>query len=131
MNRLTTRLFRFDEYPGPRHKLKLAVRDHRFARVQPFGYYSLPIQHLTRDDRSGLDTAVGFHHENELSGLPRLDCLRENNHGIGDTGQGKRHIDELARPETSVLVGECSLDLYRACGGIDDIIQETQGSLLV
>ncbi len=112
----------------PRHQPQLAVGDHGLAAVEPLGDHG-PLAHRAAHlDVARRDGAVGLDHEDVGALLAGLHRRRRRHHRVLLQPQVEGDVDELARPQGAVLVGEGGLELDGAGRRVDGVVDEGQGA---
>jgi hypothetical protein len=95
---------------GARGETHLAEGHHPLAGGQTFCDHGLRPDRAIHRDCARLHGVVGLDHEHQRAVLAGLHCLRRHDDRVRLDAQRDRDVDELARPEALLCVGEAGLD---------------------
>ena len=107
-----------------------AGRDHALARLQAGGDHGLHVVLLGERHAPHRDGVVVLDHVDERAVRPALDGGGRHHHHLAQRIDQHPHIDELAGPELEIGVGKLGLELHRA-GGLVDLVVDHQHLALV
>src|SRR5262249_30457116 len=95
-----------DLHLRPGNESQLAVSDYNFAWFDAAFNYGVVRDRMRHDHLAHLDSLIVFDHEDVLALLAGLDRLCRRDGRAGPRGQRHYYVDELARPEQPLFIGE-------------------------
>src|SRR5262245_23417139 len=111
-------------HPRTTLQLVLAVHHNAFARSEPIVNQCLASLDLRDLQRAQADRLILLNDESERPFRPALNNRRRHHHAVGARHEKQSRVDELAGPESEIVIGEGGFEFDGAGSGINLVVDD-------